>query len=84
MTDERKNWKKSSPVCWQTGLKPCLDPETHCISDANESLRPSTEPRDHLVRSSNPPQTGKCSSVGWTELLHSEIQGNAAIPVYIS
>lgn len=30
-------------------IKTTSGPQTHCVSDANKSLHPSTEPRDHLA-----------------------------------
>lgn len=47
VTNERKNWGgKSSKLCWQTGLKAMCGAQTRCISNANEALHPSADPRD--------------------------------------
>lgn len=45
--DQRKEklGGKSSKLCRQTGLKAMCGAQTRCISNANEALRPSADPR---------------------------------------
>lgn len=57
-SEARDQWKekleKSSQNCWQTGLNAICGAQTRCISLANETLHPSTDPRD----------TTRCKSIG--------------------